>query len=335
MTPAQRQRIRQILPLLGTVLLLGLFFGTTDRAKLMQALAMANLGQFFAVILITTVVTWLYDSFCLVWLVRVTLGHRGKPEGATLREIAPVKAASYLLNVVNYHAANLAMGWLIGRRKGVPFLEAGAALATLSWLDLVTVTGMAVIGLWLAPEVLGNAGSLQIWLQIVAGCVFGSAFALMLLLQSPLQISWLQRLRQLAPIRPLVRLGPWQMLQGLALRSGLIAAYTIAAVLVMRSFGMAPQWGKMFVCLPVLTVVGTIPISVSGLGTTQALMRTLYAPFVIDGRAATPVIDAYSSAQIVGYIVLRLLLAMPFLRKISQELRQRPTSESALPSDPV
>ena len=76
----------------------------------------------------------------------------------------------------------------------------------------------------------------------------------------------------------------------------------------------------MFVILPVLTVVGTIPLSISGLGTTQVLMERFYAPFVTDGRAPVPVIDACSTAMIFGYIVVRLLIAAPFLRQVLAEL---------------
>jgi hypothetical protein len=52
-------------------------------------------------------------------------------------------------------------------------------------------------------------------------------------------------------------------------------------------------------------------------------MRVLYAPFVVSG-APGPVIDAFSSAMIVGYIVVRVVLAAPFLRRITAELRGAP-----------
>jgi uncharacterized membrane protein YbhN (UPF0104 family) len=276
------------------------------------------------VIVVTTVLVWLYDSACLVWLVKATLGHRGKPGGATLTELAPLKAASYILNILNYHAASMGMAWLIGRRKGVSFLEAAGALATLSWLDLVAVTGMAVTGLWLAPEVLGPHPALQAWLQAVAAVVFGVALLAALLLQSSWNVRILQTLRDLPPLRPLAALSPARMAQGIVLRAGMICAYAVAAMLLMRSFGMQPSWGRLFVAMPILTVVGTIPISVSGLGTTQVLMRSLYGPFVTDGRVPGPVIDAYSTAMIMGYIAARVVVAAPFLAKVSRELREKP-----------
>lgn len=316
--------LRRILPFAGAALLIGYFLWSTDLHKLMEALQMADLARYATVVVGTTVVVWLYDSLCLVWLVRATLGHRGKPRPVTLADLAPVKAASYVLNILNYHAASMAMAWLIGKRKGVSFLEAAGALATLSWLDLLAVTGMAVTGLWLAPEVLGPHPALQIWLQVVAAIVFGLGLLAVLVLQSGWNVPVLVRLRELAPLRPLAALRPVRMLQGLVLRAAMIVAYTVAADQIMRSFGMTPTWGRLFVAMPILTVVGTIPISVSGIGTTQVLMRSLYAPFVTDGRAPGPVIDAYSTAMIVGYIAARLLVAGPYLRRITAELRDEP-----------
>jgi len=320
--------VRQVLPLVGTVLLLVWFFASTDLDRFAAALRQADLVRYGLVVVVTTVGIWIYDSLCLVWLVRATLGHRGRPESGTLRELAPLKAASYVLNILNYHAASMAMAWLIGRRKGVPFLEAAGALATLSYLDLVAVTAMAVVGLQLAPEVVGHDPALQTWLRTVAALVFGVALLCLALLQSGWQLPVLVRLRQRSILRPLSALGPVAMLQGLALRSGLILAYTASAYQILKAFGLSPEWGRMFVAVPVLTVVGTIPISVSGIGTTQVLMRTFYAPFVTGPGDPAPVIDAFSTAMILGYIACRLLLAAPYLRTVLAELRQRTAAKS-------
>jgi uncharacterized membrane protein YbhN (UPF0104 family) len=316
-------RARQVLPFVGMALLLAYFLSSTDLPAVWKALQTADITRFSLVVVGVTLAVWVYDSLCLVWLVRRTLGHRGKPGGGTFAEIAPVKAVSYVLNIVNYHAASLGMAFLVGRRKGVPFLEAAGAFAVLSYLDLLAVAGMAVLGLLVDPTVVSANHGLHEWIQAVAATLFALAVLSLVLLQSGWQVPWLVRLRQVSVLRPLSALGPTAMLQGLLLRVGLVLAYTVATVLIMQAFGMQPQWGRMLVAMPILTVVGTVPISVSGIGTTQVLMRVLYAPFVVSG-APGPVIDAFSSAMIVGYIVVRVVLAAPFLRKITAELRGAP-----------
>lgn len=321
MHPKTRDRLRQIVPLAGTLLLFALLLRTTDLAKFRAALAQADLVHYAVTIALTTVAVWMYDTACVTWLVARTLHDRGKP--MPWRTLLPVKAASYAINAVNYHAATLAIAWLVSRRKGVSFLEATAALALLSWLDLVAVAGMVAAGLWLAPDVVAAQPGLQGWLQGVTAAVFVGALVSVLLLQSPLQLPLLRKLRALPILRPLAALTPTTMLSGVILRTGLVMAYAAINMELMRAFGLTPSWGRMLVVLPVLTVVGTIPLSVSGIGTTQVLMRVLYAPFVADGRDPGPVIDAWSTAMIIGFVLVRLVVAAPFLRGILAELREK------------
>ena len=323
MATSTRDRIRQIVPLVGAVLLLGYFFWSTDWNKFAAALKYADLVRYGLVIVITTVLVWFYDSFCLTWLVGQTLRDRGQV--LPWKTILPIKAASYYINLINYHAATLAMAWLVGRRKNVSFLEATASVALLSYLDLIVVAGMVAAGLMLAPEVVAAQPGLQGWLQGATAVVFFGALASVLLLQSNWKLKLLVQLRTLPILRPLASLRPGAMLVGIALRSGLIVAYVAINMQLMEAFGMQPTWGRMFVVMPILTIIGTVPISVSGLGTTQVPMRTLYAPFVTDGREAAPVIDAFSTAMILGFVVVRLLLALPYLRGILRELREKKT----------
>lgn len=321
---AWKNLARRWVPIVLAIVLVGYFLSSTDLPHMRDAIMRADWRRLALITAGATVFGWLYDSACLTWLVRVTLGHRGKPEPVSLASILPLKASSYLLNILNYHAAALGMAWLIGRRKGVPYLEAAGALAVLSYIDLIAVTAMAVVGILVSPEFFGPYPALQIWLQTVAVGVFGGALATALLLQSRLSHPLLERLRALAPLRPLAALGPGDMLVGVVLRVGFILFYATAAYLQMGTFGMTPQWGRIFVALPILTVVGTIPISVSGYGSTQVLMRSFYAPFVPAGQSAVAVVDAFSTLYITGYMVFRLVLAAPYFRAIASELRQRP-----------
>ena len=201
MTPTQRDRLRQILPLVGTVLLIGVVAKTTDLQKFRAALAAADLWQYGLVVGISTVLVWLYDTACVTWLLGLTLAGRGQP--LPWKTLLPVKAASYAINAVNYHAATLAMAWLVGKRKNVTFLEAAGALGLLSYLDLVAVAGMVATGLVVAPDVVAAQPGLQSWLQGATVLIFTAALVSVLALQSGWQLPILVRLRGLAVLRPL------------------------------------------------------------------------------------------------------------------------------------
>ncbi len=322
--PTRKNPLRRwALPAIAVVLV-AYFVASTDLPKVLAAIRQANLWLFAGTAVGIALTTWVYDSWCVTWLIGATLGHRGNPEPVKLRSILPIKGASYLLNIVNYHAAALGMAYLVGRRKGVPYLEAAGAMATLSYIDLLAVTAMAMVGVWLAPDFFGPYPALQAWLKMVAAAVFGGALVTALLLQSKLEHPLLNKLRQFAPLRPISSLGPRQMLAGLGLRAVLIVVYAATTYAQMAAFGLNPTWGRIFVAVPILTVVGTIPISVSGFGSTQVLMRSFYGPFVAAGLPAVATIDGFSTLYIASFIVVRLFIAAPFFRAISRELQERP-----------
>ena len=307
----------------GAALLVGLFAATTNWPKMLAAMQQAQLAPFLGALVSISLVVWLYDSLCLLWLVRRTLGHAGAPGGDSLRELMSLKGASYLINMLNYHAAALGMAWLLARRKQVPFLEAAGALALLSYMDILTVTAMSMVGIWLAPEFFGPYPELQTFLKAVAVLVFGGALSSVLLLQSSLDLPVLRKLRALAPLRPLAALKPARMLEGIALRAGILALYTGSVWWLVQFFGMVPDLGRLCVAMPIITVVGTLPISVSGVGSTQVLMRSFYAPFVGDGRDPAAVVDAFSTLYIFCGALCRLAIAAPFFRAIAAELKGR------------
>lgn len=322
MAKSNRDRVRQIVPLIGTVLLIGVLAKTTDLQKFRAALAHADLVGYALVLIVGAIWAWLYDTACVTWLVKQTLGTRGEP--LLWRQLLPVKAASYAINAINYPLAALAISWLVARRKKVPFLEATGALALLSYLDLLALGALVAAGLLLAPDVIASQPTLQRPVQIVTVLILVGGAAGVAVLQSNLPVPMLARLRRAQVLKPLVEIAPAKLVMGVILRIGLVASYAVTNFLMMRCFGMEPQWGRLLVVMPFLTVVGTIPASVSGIGTTQVPMRQFYAPFVTDGRDPAPVIDAFSTAMIIGFVVVRLVLALPFLRGILRELRERP-----------
>ena len=122
-------KVRRILPVVGTIVLIGYLVWSTDLDAASAAFARADLVATMVTLVSFTLVIWLFDSACLVWLIDVTLGHRGEQRPMLLRQIAAIKAASYILNIINYNAATIGMGWLVSRRKKVGVVEAVAALA--------------------------------------------------------------------------------------------------------------------------------------------------------------------------------------------------------------
>ena len=319
--------VRRVVPILGTIALLGYLAYSTDLPAVAAAFSRASIWQAIAVLLVATLATWLADSACLTWLIGRNLADRGDPRGTSLRQILPLKAGSYVLNIVNYNAATLGMAYVVARRRRVSFLEATAALSVLSYVDLLALAALVTVGLQVSPEVISVLPGLVDRLVWLVTGVFSFGVFVLLLIQSPLRWRPLEVIRGWAIVRPLAAMSPVDMALGVLMRAGFVMLYVAANFWMMRCFGMSPEWGPMLTIVPVLTVVGVVPLSISGLGTTQLLMRTLYAPFVADGRDPTPVIDAWSTSMIFGFILIRLLVALPYLPSLLVEIQHASGSD--------
>ena len=316
--------LRRWLPPLGTIVLLIYLAWSTDLGAVADALQQADVWLALGVVAAVTVLTWLIDSACLTWLIGITLGHRGVPGPLRWVDVLSLKAASYVLNIVNYNAATVGMAWVVARRKKVSLVESLAALAVLSYIDLVALSALVVLGLAMGADLLAGQPELMDRLTWTACGVFVIAVIVLLLLQSPLRAPWLVRLRALPLLRPIAAVRPRAMLAGVAMRAAFVMLYVANTYGVMLAFGMQPRLDLLLLYVPILSVVGVVPLSVSGIGTTQILMRTFYAPMVAAGRAPGPVIDAFSTALIIGFIVIRLGVALPFLPRILAEIRGGP-----------
>ncbi|HAN32315.1 MAG TPA: hypothetical protein DCQ06_12025 [Myxococcales bacterium] len=323
--------LRRLVPIVGTIGLLGYLASSTDLQAVADAVRHASVSGVITVLVIATIATWVGDSACLAWLISRNLAGRGNPQGTSMRQLLAIKAGSYVLNIINYNAATLGMAYLVAKRRKVSFIEATAALSVLSYIDLLALALLVTTGLQVAPEVLGVLPGLVDRLIGLVTIVFTLGVGILLVIQSPLKWGPLDRLRAWSLIRPLAAMNPLDMGVGVAMRASFVMLYVAANYAMMLCFGMTPALGPMLVIVPVLTVVGVVPLSISGIGTTQLLMRTLYAPFVSDGRDPTPVIDAWSTVLIFGFILVRLVVAIPYLRTLMSELNQR---ESPHQQDP-
>lgn len=319
---------RRWLPLVGTCALVAYLVATTDLRAVAAAFAAADAAAVIAICVFGTLVTWGIDAACLALTLRWTLRDAPGP-ALTLAAAARLKGASYLLNAVNYNAATLGMAWVVARRRQVGLLQATVALGVLSWLDLVALALIVTVGLQLAPTMLASHAAMQARLQTLSLWILLASLAIVVLLPARLPLPGWRQLQAWPPLQPLRRLAPWATLLLVAARGGFILVYVWINYLMMQAFHMEPSFEALLVLVPILIVVGVVPVSVSGIGTTQVVARALYQGFVPAGVAAAPLIDAYTTTLIVGFVAARLLVALPFLRGMWAELRQQPTATAA------
>lgn len=310
--------LKRLLPWAGTALLLGYLGWTTDLASVGRALSDVSIPVALAVAFAGSLLAFLTDSYCVGRVVsRFVMP-------VNFREALPIKATSYFLNTLNYNAALVGMAFYLQRSRQAPFWK---SLGALFFLNLVDLLGLCVLLLFGLLMTLGQdvlpAGELTLAWGVVAGGVGG--FTLLLLAcRFDIRLPVVSRLLRFELLRPLAEAGLLDVLRLGGLRIVFLLQYIGSQYLFLLLFGVEIPLMRLMVYMPLLTFIQIIPISISGLGTTQLVMRHFYGPYVRGaGPGAAGVVDAFSTTAIVGFLFFRILIAYVFLGEFSREVFER------------
>lgn len=298
---------------IGLLAYLGL---TTNLSEVWDTVTGVRFELLIPAVLFGNLIVFVWDTRCLVTL----FGRLNRP--VAFRDMLPVKGASYFFNIVNYNAAAAAMALFLKRKARIPFLEGASSMLLLNVVDVLALNVLISVGLLLTPEAVSDAMRESLLLvNVVVYAIVGGSF---LYWNAGFDFFVLGRLRSWTIFSAFARatLRDWAAL--LWMRLVLVMLYTLLNFALLRLFGVPVPFSVILLYNPVLTFIGTIPITVSGIGTTQVAMRELYGPF-----ATVPRVDAFSTTTIFLYQLTRLLIASAYVRRVRRELEQARLEENA------
>jgi hypothetical protein len=182
-------------------------------------------------------------------------------------DVLLVRGATYLLAAINYNVGQGAIVYFVHRVAGVPVMRGVATVLLIMGVNVLALLFLATVGLAAAPAVPHAVA------VIVAVAYAGLAVYVVAVAARP---RWLAS-------RPLfdVLLGAGLLghLRALAVRLPHIAALFAFQIFMLRAFGVAVPVSDAVAALPVVFFIAVLPISVQGLGTTQAAMVYFFARY--------------------------------------------------------
>ncbi|MEC9073517.1 MAG: lysylphosphatidylglycerol synthase transmembrane domain-containing protein, partial [Myxococcota bacterium] len=213
------------------------------------------------------------------------------------RDVLAVKGVSYFLNAITYTAGAGGIAYFVHRKKQVPLLR---ALSSLVWLNFVDVMALLILlggGVLFARDRLPDPtlADQVTWLVIGGATVAVGALVYWRLGVDFLVLGAFRTWR----IFQCFRDATWKDYGVLLLaRTTFIGLYVVMARVLLPTFHIHVDFGGLFVYVPLLTFVQTIPASVSGLGAVQGVMQVLYAPYVDPALAPTA---AHADAMVLAF----------------------------------
>jgi hypothetical protein len=223
-----------------------------------------------------------------------------------LRDVAMIRGATYLLAIVNYNLGQGGIAYFVGKRLGLGLVRAtGVVLLTMGVLFVCLLVFASVGGLF-APAV--DARIHTIRAIAAAGLV---AFVLYLGVIA-LRPAFLARREVL---RPLFDTGVVGHLKATLVRVPQVVGHLVFQWLLLQRFGVDLPFSAAATLLPAVAVIGSIPVTIQGLGTQQAAAMELLGGYALAGETiGRAQVVAFSLVGTAMFIVYGSIMGLLCLR---------------------
>ncbi len=245
-------------------------------------------------------------GFLLVSLALVALadtlvirGCTGRPR---YRDVVVGKGGASLLAMLHYAAGHGAYGVWIAKKTGAPVRLASGIILYIMSSELVSVCLVTTASVWLLGA--DVPARLRIAAPLIAGVL------VLLKLIGPLRLV----ARQTPLLEPWRRMSGWRMLAQLAVRVAQIYLMVVCMWAAAAAFGVPIPLSAMTAYLPVVLVVGSLPVNVLGFGAVQGAWL-LFTPW-----ASGPRILAFSIVVQLVMMLAGLLRGLPFVRRVVADI---------------
>jgi hypothetical protein len=306
-TPGATGRRFPLRTLLAPVLTAAIFvfiFHKVPFSSFVEALREADYLRFFAALLPFSVLYFVLDTVVLWYVVRWFHGE------LLFSDLLPVRAVDYLLSILNQKLSQGAMVVYLSRRLSASLLELASSILFLDLLQkthlvLWAAIGMAVVAREIPPLLLlvplGVGG---LWLAFL-GYVRGGFAFIGRLMKAP---DWrlFRTFRMARPIR---------YAQVLLLKAPLLLIAVIAHFYAIRAFGFEISMPRLLATLPIIFMVGALPINVARLGTTPLAWIYFHGASVAPSKLL-----AYSLAAHLTFMLANAAYGVIFLPRAYREL---------------
>ncbi|HEY6478306.1 MAG TPA: hypothetical protein VI456_17130 [Polyangia bacterium] len=218
-------------------------------------------------------------------------------------DVLLVRGATYLLAAINYNVGQGAIVYFVHRVARVPVMRGVATVLLIMGVNVLALLFLATFGLVAAPAVP------HVLRLIVAVAYAGLAVYAVAVILKP---RWLAT-RPLFDV--LLGAGLGGHARALLVRLPHIASLFAMQIVMMRAFGIVVPVFDAIAALPVVFFVAVLPISVQGLGTTQATMIYFFARYAPgDSHAQQAAVLAASLVTPVCISIFQAALGVACLR---------------------
>jgi hypothetical protein len=242
-----------------------------------------------------------------------------------LWDVVVIRGATYLLAMLNYNLGQGGIVYIVGRRRGVGIARATGTVLLTMGVMLVALLLLAAIGGYLGDP---HDARLRLVRIITTGGLVAFALYLVVIAVRP------GFLARRALLQPLFDAGVLGTFKAFLVRFPHVAGHVIFQWLLLRMFHVDLPFAAAATLLPVVFVIGWIPITVQGLGTKEVAAMELLSKY---SSAATleqqrAQIVAFSLTVTVMFVVYSIVTGLLCLRSGTALAATPPADAAAEPA---
>ena len=253
----QSGKAGQLIPIGLTVVIFLIIFWRIPFNEFVLAISKARLAPFLVLMACFSICFFLMDTFVLSKMIRWFHGP------LDFRTLLPVRAVTYVVSIINTQLAQVALALYFHRRFQTPLAEITSTVAMLILLEVTNLISFATVGLIAFP---GGAPLVLITLPLGLGCfwIFITQVARGGLGVIGEKIGSHTLLKTFRAIRFK------QGLLVLALKGSVFLLSLFVHKYALTLFGMDIPLFRLLTFLPLVFMIGALPVTVAHLGTSQA-----------------------------------------------------------------
>ena len=323
-----RKALRTYLPWAVTVLIFIYLFNRIEISEVIGATKRVDLFLFFPLLCFYIIFFFLWDAF----VVRYLFASFGTP--VDYRGMVVMRGATYLIVLLNYMAGQGGLALIMNRWKNISIKRATSVVLYSLYLDYFTLLAFCLAGAFRLEGVdLVNffsgdeAGHLVRFVTISWAVFFGLLLFNRLYLPRTDKFGKLKRQKLFftfleAPAAMYLKVG---LLKSVLYMVGVICYY-----LGLQAFGLHVPFLNLSVMLPLVWLIGSIPVTVMRMGTIQAAMVwlvTRYAQGGVDLLEIEAAVLAFSLLWEMGVNLGRFIIGGISITRVSRYIWMPKTSE--------
>ena len=293
----QSGKAGRLIPIALTVVIFVIIFWRIPFGEFVNAISKARLAPFLVLMGCFSICFFLMDTFVLSRMIRWFHGP------LTFPTLLPVRAVTYVVSIINTQLAQVALALYFHRRFQTPLAEITSTVAMLILLEVTNLISFATVGLIAFP---GGAPLFLFALPVGLACFW-------------LLITQVAR-GGLGVIG--ARIGGHTLLntfRAVRIRQGVTVLALKGSVFLLKYaltlFGMDIPLLQLLTFLPLVFMIGALPVTVAHLGTSQAAWIFFFSDY-----AAEADLLAYSLVSHLTFMLANGTIGLLFMPKAYSDL---------------